>query len=94
MCSAREVQDQRHRRAVRGMANAGRLRTHFCRETFTSQSEAQDSRRTYISGLTWATPLCTNCENPPRPTSRSKRRSFFGTVIAGGAGYGDAGHEA
>lgn len=54
-------------------------------QDFTFQQQAGQPSF-YVGGLTWTT-QCTNCENPPG-TPIPGAVWLFGTVIAGGAGYG------
>ena len=71
-----------------GTANAGLfLLTDFVGQDFDFTVGGTGQPSYYISGLTWTTPLCTNCENPPG-TPIPGAVWLFGTVIAGGAGYG------
>ena len=70
-----------------GTANAGAfLLTDFVGQDFDFTAIAGQPTF-YISGLTWVDSQCTNCENPPG-TPIPGAVWLFGTVIAGGAGYG------
>jgi len=70
-----------------GTANAGLfLLTDFVGHDFDFTAIAGQPTF-YVSGLTFVNAQCTNCENPPG-TPIPGAVWLFGTVIAGGAGYG------